>query len=135
MNIKHEEKMNGRFDMAGHIYILLTLLFTVYGQLVLRWQMAKTRGMPEGGFEKLLFLLQQFFNPWILSGLLSAFLASLAWMAAMTRFELNYAYPFMSLAFVIVMIFSVIFLNESLTIQSIMGTIMVVGGLIIIARA
>ena len=135
MNIKHEEKMNGRFDMAGHIYILLTLLFTVYGQLVLRWQMAQTRGMPEGGVDKLLFLFQQFFNPWIISALLSAFLASLAWMAAMTRFELNYAYPFMSLAFVIVMIFSVVFLNESLTIPSVIGTIMVVGGLIIIARA
>ena len=135
MNIKHEEEMSGRFDMAGHIYILLTLLFTVYGQLVLRWQMAQTRGMPEGGVDKLLFLFQQFFNPWIISALLSAFLASLAWMAAMTRFELNYAYPFMSLAFVIVMIFSVVFLNESLTIPSVIGTIMVVGGLIIIARA
>ena len=135
MNIKHEEKMNGRFDMAGHIYILLTLLFTVYGQLVLRWQMAQTRGMPEGGVRKTLFLFQQFLNPWIISAFLSAFLASLAWMAAMTRFELNYAYPFMSLAFIIVMIFSVVFLNESLTIQSVIGTIMVVGGLIIIARA
>jgi uncharacterized membrane protein len=41
----------------------------------------------------------------------------------------------MSLAFVIVMIFSVVFLNESLTIPSVIGTIMVVGGLIIIARA
>jgi drug/metabolite transporter (DMT)-like permease len=97
--------------------------------------MAQTRGMPEGGVDKLLFLFQQFFNPWIISALLSAFLASLAWMAAMTRFELNYAYPFMSLAFVIVMIFSVVFLNESLTIPSVIGTIMVVGGLIIIARA
>ena len=28
-----------RFDLAGHLYILLTLLFTVYGQLVLKWQM------------------------------------------------------------------------------------------------
>ena len=51
--------MNGRFDMAGHFYILLTLLFTVYGQLVLKWQMGQARTMPEGGLDKLLFLLQQ----------------------------------------------------------------------------
>jgi multidrug transporter EmrE-like cation transporter len=80
------------------------------------------------GGDKILFLLQQFFNPWIISGLFAAFLASLAWMAAMTRFELNYAYPFMSLAFVIVMIFSAVFLNEPLTPQGIFGTLMVVGG-------
>jgi drug/metabolite transporter (DMT)-like permease len=70
-----------------------------------------------------------------MSGFLSAFLASLAWMAAMTRFELNYAYPFMSLAFIIVMFFSVLFLNESLTPQAILGTVMVVAGLIVISRA
>ena len=39
----------------------------------------------------------------------------------MTRFDLNYAYPFMSLAFIIVMFFSVFFLNESLTLQSVIG--------------
>jgi uncharacterized membrane protein len=56
-------------------------------------------------------------------------------MAAMTRFPLNYAYPFMSLAFIIVMVFSMLFLNESLTIQRIIGTSMVVIGLAVIARA
>jgi drug/metabolite transporter (DMT)-like permease len=127
--------MSGRFDMAGHIYILLTLLFTVYGQLVLKWQMGKAGSMPEDTADKILFLLQQFLNPWIMSGFLSAFLASLAWMAAMTRFNLNYAYPFMSLAFIIVMLFSVIFLRESLTLQGVLGTAMVVAGLTIIARA
>jgi drug/metabolite transporter (DMT)-like permease len=127
--------MKERFDIAGHVYILLTLLFTVYGQLVLKWQMGQAGSMPEGGIDKVLFLLQQFLNPWIISGLFAAFLASLAWMAAMTRFELNYAYPFMSLAFVIVMLFSVLFLNESLTLQNVLGTVMVVSGLIVIARA
>lgn len=130
-----EEKMNERFDLTGHFYIVLTLLFTVYGQLVLKWQMGQAGTMPEGGTDKILFLLQQFFNPWVISGLFAAFLASLAWMAAMTRFELNYAYPFMSLAFVIVMLFSVIFLNEPLTSQDIFGTLMVVAGLVVIARA
>ncbi|SEK27755.1 EamA-like transporter family protein [Nitrosovibrio tenuis] len=127
--------MNGRFDVAGHFYILLTLLFTVYGQLVLKWQMGKAPGMPDDNIDKILFLLQQFLNPWIMSGFASAFLASLAWMAAMTRFDLNYAYPFMSLAFIIVMLFSVMFLHESLTLQSVTGTVMVVAGLTVIARA
>ena len=84
--------------------------------------MGKAGSMPDNTIDKILFLLQQFLNPWIMSGFMSAFLASLAWMAAMTRFNLNYAYPFMSLAFIIVMLFSVIFLRESLTLQSVLGT-------------
>lgn len=127
--------MSGRFDVVGHLYILMTLLFTVYGQLVLKWQMGQAGGMPEGGFDKILYLLQQFLNPWIMSGFFAAFLASLAWMAAMTRFDLNYAYPFMSLAFIIVMLFSVFFLDEPLTLQSVSGTVMVVVGLVVIAKA
>jgi drug/metabolite transporter (DMT)-like permease len=127
--------MKSTFDFPGHFFILLTLAFTVYGQLVLKWQMGSAGPLPHGHLDKLGFLLQQFMNPWILSGFVSAFVASLAWMAAMTRFELNYAYPFMSLAFVIVMILGVLFLGEALNARKIVGTLMVMAGLVVIARA
>jgi drug/metabolite transporter (DMT)-like permease len=127
--------MGARFDTSGHFYIALTLALTVYGQLVLKWQMGSAGPLPAGNGEKLLFLLQQFLNPWVISGFASAFLASLAWMAAMTRFDLNYAYPFMSLAFIIVMIFSITFLGEVFSLQKAIGTVMVVAGLIVVARA
>jgi drug/metabolite transporter (DMT)-like permease len=91
--------------------------------------------LPQDAVHKLGFLLQQFLNPWIVSGFVSAFVASLAWMAAMTRFELNYAYPFMSLAFVIVMVLGVLFLGEPVNLGKVLGTLTVVSGLIIIARA
>ena len=123
-----------RFDLAGHVYILLTLLFTVYGQMVLKWQMDQAGQMPSESVAKVLFLFRQFLNPWIVSGLASAFLASLAWMAAMTRFEINYAYPFMSLAFIIVMVLSVLFLQEQITVNRVLGTLLVVAGLVVVTR-
>lgn len=127
--------MKPSFDVTGHLCIAATLLLTVYGQLTLRWQMSRVGGLPEGAVDKVVFLLQQFQNPWVLSGLAAAFIATLAWMAAMTRFQLNYAYPFMSLAFVIVMLFGVAFLGESLSFGKVAGTLMVVAGLVVIARA
>jgi multidrug transporter EmrE-like cation transporter len=127
--------MKPAFDVPGHFYILLTLAFTVYGQLVLRWQMGGAGPLPPGGADKLIFLIRQFANPWIVSGFVAAFVASLAWMAAMTRFELGYAYPFMSLAFVIVMLFGVVFLGESVNLAKVAGTLLVVAGLVVIARA
>lgn len=127
--------MRQTFDVIGHVCIALTLTLTVYGQLVLKWQMGGAGPLPEGGWPKLQFLLQQFLNPWILSGFISAFLASLAWMAAMTRMDLGYAYPFMSLAFVIVMVFGVLFLGEALSLPKVAGTLLVMAGLVVIARA
>lgn len=129
--------MNARtaFDWLGHACIALTLLFTIYGQLVLKWQMGMAGPLPAGGLEKLIFLLRQLLNPWILSGYVSALLASVAWMAAMTRFDLGYAYPFMSLAFILVMAFGIVFLGEALSPAKFAGTLMVVAGLVIIARS
>jgi len=126
--------MNSRFDLTGHAYILATLAFTVYGQLVLKWQIAGAGPMPAAMPDKLVFLLKQLLNPWIVTGFVAAFLASLAWMAAMTRFDLNYAYPFMSLAFIIVMVFSILFLGESVTAPRIVGTLLVMAGLVVAAR-
>jgi len=126
--------MRSRLDLAGHAYIALTLLFTVYGQLVLKWQIGQAGEMPADASGKILFLLRQFLNPWVLSGFAAAVLASLAWMTAMTRFELNYAYPFMSLAFIIVMVFSILFLGEGVTVARVVGTLMVMAGLVVVAR-
>lgn len=126
---------SGGFDWLGHLFIALTLLFTVYGQLVLKWQIGGAGPLPAGAFDKLWFLLRQFTNPWIFSGFVSAFIASLAWMAAMTRFDLGYAYPFMSLAFVLVMVFGIAFLGEVLSWAKVLGTLLVVAGLIVIARS
>jgi multidrug transporter EmrE-like cation transporter len=126
--------MTQRFDIDGHFYVLLTLLLTVYGQLVLKWQMGHAGQLPSGGIDKVMFLLQQLLNPWMISGLAGAFVASLAWMAAMTRLEMSYAYPFMSLAFVVVMLFGVLFLGETLSLAKVGGTLLVIGGLILIAR-
>jgi uncharacterized membrane protein len=126
--------MNPRFDLTGHLTILVILLLTVYGQLVLKWQISAAGPMPESMQGKVLFILQQLINPWVISGFAAAFAASLAWMVALTRFELNYAYPFMSLAFVLVMGFSVLFLGEALSTGKIIGTLLVMAGLVVIAR-
>ena len=124
-----------KIDIEGHAYVLATLLLTVYGQLVLKWQMIGVGALPHGTFEKIVFLMRLLLNPWILSGMVAAFAASLAWMAAMTRLEMSYAYPFMSLAFVLVMTFGVLFLGEAFSGSKLIGTSLVIAGLVVLARA
>ena len=115
----------------GYIYIIGCIFFTVYGQLVLKWRMNLKGALPEGLQEKAVFMLQLFLDPWLISGFAAAFVASLFWMAAMTKFELSFAYPFMSLSFVIVFLFSIWLFGEAFTWGKLIGLAMVVGGLII----
>ena len=116
---------------VSYIYIALTIIFTVYGQIVIKWQASNAGPFPEDFNDKLLFLLRLVFNPWVLSGLAAAFLASLAWMAAMTKFDLSHAYPFMSLAFVLVLFLSAFFFNEPLTFSKIAGMALIVVGILV----
>jgi multidrug transporter EmrE-like cation transporter len=55
-------------------------------------------------------------------------------MAAMTKFELSYAYPFMSLAFVLVLILSAIIFREPLSVAKVTGLALVVAGIILSSR-
>lgn len=117
-----------------YIYIFATVLFTVYGQLVVKWQVAKAGVLPNIFSQKLLFLLHLVFNPWILSGIAAGFFALLCWLVAMTRFELSYAYPFMSLAFVLVFFLSAFLFHEALTAPKAIGLALVVTGIIVASR-
>lgn len=119
----------------GYLYILGTVIFTVYGQLVLKWRMMNYGLLPENFGDKIIFLFKLVLDPYIFSGFSSAFIASFFWMAAMTKFELSFAYPFMSGAFVLVFIFSVFLFQETVSWNKILGLIFIVLGIIITSRS
>jgi uncharacterized membrane protein len=52
-------------------------------------------------------------------------------MAAMTKFSLSYAYPFMSLSFVLVVALSSVFFQDSITAPKAVGITLIVAGIII----
>lgn len=119
----------------GHLYIFCTILFTVYGQIIIKMKIAQYGKLPSSLLDKAYFMFQLFLNPWILSGFLSAFIASIFWMAAMTKFQISYAYPFMSLSFVLVFLLSIFLFNEPVTIYKLVGMGFIIVGIFVISRA
>ena len=117
--------------MIGYFYIAGTLFFTVYGQIILKWRLSKLSfELPYGFFEKIISLIKIIFDPFIFSGFVSAFVASMFWMAAMTKFEITKAYPFMSLAPALVFILGVGFLGEEFTWGKLIGLLFIIIGII-----
>ena len=115
----------------SYVYILCTILLTVYGQLIIKWQVLKAGEFPENTLDKIGFLWHMLLNPWVISAFVAALLASLTWMAAMTKFQLSHAYPFMSLAFVLVLILSSLFFHEPITSPKVIGIVLVILGLVV----
>jgi drug/metabolite transporter (DMT)-like permease len=77
------------------------------------------------------FFVNIFLNLWVISSMVGGFLALICWMVTMTKFELSYAYPFISLSFVLVLLMSNIFLNEPLTQYKVIGVILIIAGVVI----
>ena len=119
------------FDFA---YIFAVIVLTVCGQLILKWQVTKAGAFPQSFPERALFLFRLVLNPWIIGGMCAGFLAFLCWMAALTKFELSYAYPFMSLAFALVLLSSALLFHETVTMAKIFGILLIMTGVIIAGR-
>lgn len=119
----------------SYVYIAGTILLTVYGQLVLKWRVVQYGSLPDLLLERLRFLLWLVLDPFILSGFIAAFGASLFWMAAMTKLDISFAYPFMSIAFMLVLLFSALFFNEPLTWHKVVGLLLIASGIAISSQS
>ena len=122
--------------MIGSLYIFGTILFTVFGQILLKWRLSMLHfTLPDTMLsDKLLTLIKLVFDPFIFVGFISAFIASLFWMAAMTKFEITYAYPFMSLSPAIVFLVGVFLLGETFTIGKVLGLIIIAIGIVVTVK-
>lgn len=76
-----------------------------------------------------------FLNPFVLSGFLMYALSTIFWLMALSRKDLSFVYPFISLTYILVLVLSSLVLRESIGLGKILGTIFIVIGLIAIARS
>lgn len=119
----------------GYLYIFGTVLFTVYGQLVLKWRIVEYGALPEGFSSKVIFLFKLLFDPFIFSGFFAAFIASFFWMATMTKFDVSHAYPIIvgGLA-VLTSIFAMVFLKEPISFYKMVGLFLIVLGIYFLGK-
>lgn len=121
----------------GHLYIFLTILFTVYGQVILKWRITNLNWSLDisGGIGQMVTSYVRFiFDPLVFSGFMSAFIASIFWMLAMTKFELTYAYPYMSLSPSLVFVIGIFLLGETFTIGKLLGLLIIIIGILITVK-
>jgi drug/metabolite transporter (DMT)-like permease len=121
--------------MNPYISILFTLLFTVYGQIILKWRMTDLKTeFPQEFIPKMLAFIKFLFDPFIFSGFAAAFIASFFWMEAVNKLELTKAYPFMSLAPALVFLVGVLFLGEQFSWGKVIGLVFIIFGTLITVK-
>jgi len=100
-------------------------------------QLAMKRGMNMVGtvslkdiFSKKVFSMV--FQRYVFVGVVLYFLAALVWLVVLSQAELSFAYPLISMGYIITAILSKLFFNENLTIFRFFGILLICGGVYLI---
>ncbi len=74
-------------------------------------------------------------NPFVMLGFLCYAISAASWLVILSRVELSYAYPLISIGYILVMVLSKYLFNETVTGYRIAGTLLVCGGVFMITRS
>ena len=125
----------GGKKLTVYLFIALTILFTVMGQLILKSAMLDVGAMPTNGRELVPYVIRTYLQWKVIVGMGLAFLASFFWMGAVSRSDISFAYPFMALPIVLVLLLSPAFFGERVPLARWGGVALVCVGLWVSARA
>lgn len=122
--------------ILNHLYILLSILFAVVSQVIIKWKMSPFNFSDYDTVQdKIELALSMLVNPYIVISLILTLFSGLSWMIAMTKFEMGYAYPFTALGLVLVAIFSVYLFGESMNLLKIFGIVLIIFGIFAISKS
>lgn len=110
--------------------VLFAVVAAACGQLLLKYGMqgATKHAHDTGGS----LVIAAATSPWVIGGLAVFVISAVAWLGVLSRVPLSIAYPFNALGYVAILGLSIVILHERATIMTWVGSLIVVGGLIMV---
>ena len=118
------------------VAVLPTILLTAYSQLVTKWRIAAlaatsahSLSIPERTFGYLV-------DPFIVSAYVFSLLSSIAWLFVVERHPVSIAFPvYIGAMFALVTVGSALWLKETISVQHVVGLLLILVGVILVSRA
>ena len=115
------------------LLILLSVALSAAAQLMLKFGTRLPEGTAaRGPAAELGGLLS---SPLVLAGLATYGFGAILWLFVLARAPLSLAYPFVGLGFILTMLAGLLVLGEHLSAARIVGTLMIAGGCVLVARS
>lgn len=125
--------MERRNNMSSYILLIVSVMFGALGQFLFRLGMrAYGQVSATGAFRQLVSIVM---TPSIFAGFVLFGLSSILWLSVISKYQLSYAYPMVSIGYVLTMILSRLFLNEQISIYRMIGAVFIVSGVIFVSRS
>jgi drug/metabolite transporter (DMT)-like permease len=116
-------------------FILFTVMTNAAAQLMLKHGMMVLGPLTFAGVNPLIKVLQIVFSPWVFAGLLMFVISMASHLYVLSKVDLSFAYPFLSLAYVAVAVFAYFLFREDLNAWRIAGIAFICVGTVLIAQS
>ncbi|MCP4319830.1 MAG: EamA family transporter [Hyphomicrobiales bacterium] len=116
-------------------FILFTVLTNAAAQLMLKQGMLSFGPLEMASDNIILKILQIVFQPWVFAGLVTFVISMASHLYVLSKVELSFAYPFLSLAYVAVAVFAYLIFKEDLNSWRIAGIAFICVGTVLIAQS
>lgn len=115
------------------ILILLSVLLNCAAQLFIRKGMLQIGEVGVAGLVRV--LVPMLLNVYLWSAMLCYAVSILLWMTVLSKVEVSFAYPFLSIGYVVAAVVGYYYLGESLSLIRIMGILVICIGVFLISRS
>ena len=112
------------------VFIFPPIILTVLGEFILKYSI-NTVSIPIS-LESVFLLIQ---TPMVVLGFFCLIIGGVLWLVAMTKFELSFVYPFLSINYIVVMLGSDWLLKETVGFNRYMAIVFIIVGLVLISRS
>ncbi|MBW9061774.1 EamA family transporter [Rhizobium herbae] len=117
------------------IFILFTVLTNAAAQLMLKQGMLTLGPLSFTADTFIARIFQVVFNPWVFAGLATFVISMASHLYVLSKVELSFAYPFLSLAYVAVAVFAYFVFREDLNAWRVAGIAFICVGTVLIAQS
>ena len=115
--------------------ILFTVLTNAAAQLMLKRGMGGVGHLDPGGDGLIATVFRVVFNPFVFAGLCTFVVSMASHLIVLSKVQISYAYPFLSLAYVVVAVYAYFVFQEDLSPARIAGIGLIVLGTVFIAQS
>jgi drug/metabolite transporter (DMT)-like permease len=116
-------------------YILVSVFSGAAGQIMLKQGMNRVGALTLSMDQIGAILWRMGTNPYVVLGLAMYVGGTVFWLAALSRVDLSYAYPFASLSYVVMLTASWYLFGENITPLRVLGSFVIVVGVFLISRS
>jgi len=132
ISILDPPKARGGLMQQPFVLVLISICFAVTGELLLKSGMNQVGELSSSNLGS--GLVKCLTNARVIGGFASLGVGSIIWLVVLSKANLSWAYPMLSMGYILVLVFSDLFLNENVTVVRWLGTVVVCFGVFLIFR-